>query len=82
MKKGQEVWFWIDDTRSIHHHEIIGGDIFEIVWVNPVSVNRTMIYKIRTYNAFSIHLPIERLYNTKEDCIIALRDAKLNTILI
>jgi hypothetical protein len=78
MKKGQRVWFWIDDIESVYHYDILGGDINLILYPQP---RFDPIAKIRTYNGYDIHLPSERLYNTKEDCIIALRDAKLNTIL-
>lgn len=68
----EEVWFWTNDL------EICGGEVFD--WIKK-SIHDPGVAKIRSYNYFSIHLPLERLYKTEAEAIVALRDYKLNEII-
>jgi len=68
----EEVWFWTNDL------DILGGEVND--WIKQ-SIHDPGVAKIRTYNGFSIHLPLERLYKTEAEAIVGLRDYKLSEII-
>jgi hypothetical protein len=61
-----KIWFW-DDKYNISHGSIAW-------WVNDNAY-------IRTYNGYSINLPMNRLFNTEEDCLRSIRELKLKQVL-
>jgi hypothetical protein len=70
--KKEEVWFWTNDL------EIFGGEVYN--WIKQ-SIHDPGVANIRSYSYFSIHLPLERLYKTEAEAIVALRDYKLSEII-
>jgi len=78
------VWFW---TNKL---EICVGEID--TWIHPIDPrslfgdfsDKKPVARIRAglwHNPWSINLPKERLYESKEDCMVALRDYKINSVI-
>ncbi len=74
------VWFW---TNKL---EICNGEID--TWIHPIDpffddgADKTSVARIReTNHGYSINLPKERLYKSKEDCMVGLRDYKINSVI-
>jgi hypothetical protein len=75
MKK--TVWFW---TNKL---EICNGEIDTCIHLMDPFSDKKLVAKIRAYgyNGFYIKLPKERLYESKEDCMVGLRDYKINSVI-
>ena len=73
MKKGNVIWYWTN------YLDLCSGEIYD--WMTPYHTGRESIAKIRSFNGFSIHLPGHRIFDTEDECKVALRDYKLNDIL-
>lgn len=78
--KNTTVYFWYDGNHSSKKdgsYEIYGGTIHH--WHHWPGKDPKA--QLRTFNGFSIWLPEDRLFLSKKDCRVALRDKLLNEIL-
>jgi hypothetical protein len=79
-KIGKTCWFWSTGGQ------ILSGKIHRWLHVNPITKNSwsdgyKRVANIQCDNGSSIHIPENRLFYDKGECISALRELKINKIL-
>lgn len=78
--KNTTVYFWYGENHSSKKdgtYEIYAGSISH--W--HYWPGKDPVAQLRTFNGFSIWLPEDRLFWSKEECRIALRDKLINEII-